>query len=99
VLYHPPKGGGRSRKKQGKKLNKSRLIGYMHFTPVYETADYIYTHVSLTTGGLCPKSSSCNTNNETKQKKIKLKDNSTFIAVVFTSITAKHCLPYWIPCV
>jgi hypothetical protein len=71
------------------------VIGYIHFIPLYETADYIYTPVSLTTEDLCPKSSSCNTNNETKQKKIEIKDNSIFIVVVFTSITAQHCLPFW----
>jgi hypothetical protein len=71
------------------------VIGYIDFTPLYDTADYIYTHRSLTTGGLCPKSSSCNTKNETKQKKIKLKDNSIFIAVAFALITAQHCRPYW----
>jgi hypothetical protein len=89
VPHHPPKGGG----DRGKKEKKSRVIGYIHFTPLYETADYIFTHVSLTTGGLCPKSSSCNINNKTKQKKVKLKDN--FITVVFTSIRVQHCLPYW----
>jgi hypothetical protein len=92
VPQHPPKRGWRG-KTGKKKEKKSKVIGYIHFTPLYEIADYIYTHVSLTTGGLCPKSSSCNTNNETKQKKIKLKDNSIFIAVVITSVTAQHCLP------
>ena len=69
---------GRGKEKQGGE--ESRVIGYIHFTPLYEITDYIYTHLSLT-GGLCPKSSSCNTNNKNKQKNIKLRDNSIFIAV------------------
>jgi len=56
VPPHPPtpkKRRGVKEKTRKKKEKKSRVIGYIHFTPLYEAADYIYTPVSLTTGGLC----------------------------------------------